>query len=83
MLRAILFILYAFFPGARKQRRMDKSHVSIREYYCYRLPIQPQCLSIFLQSGRLLQQYIVDQYINIETQRLDYYRSEQHQKKHR
>lgn len=66
-----------------KQRPMDKLHVSIREYYTYRLQMRPSDPSLILHVGRLLQQYVTDQYIKIETQRLDFYRSEQAQQQTR
>ena len=62
---------------------MDKSHVSIREYYSYRLQMRPNSPSFLLHTGRLLQQYVTDQYVKIETQRLDFYRTEQMQKQAR
>ncbi|XP_074265742.1 uncharacterized protein LOC141588186 [Silene latifolia] len=55
----------------------SEKKVSCREYYCYRLQIRPTNSSILLRSGRLLQQYIVDMYIKIETNRLDYIRNNQ------
>ncbi|XP_074313810.1 uncharacterized protein LOC141649005 [Silene latifolia] len=55
----------------------SEKKVSCREYYCYRLQIRPTNSSILLRSGRLLQQYIVDMYIKIETTRLDYIRNNQ------
>ncbi|KAG6674120.1 hypothetical protein I3842_15G025900 [Carya illinoinensis] len=40
---------------------------------------QDMYMSILLLSGRLLQQFVVDMYIKIETSRLDYFRSKQHE----
>ncbi|KAL0367930.1 UNVERIFIED_CONTAM: hypothetical protein Scaly_1011900 [Sesamum calycinum] len=54
--------------------------VSAREYYCYRLQMRAGDKSILLHSNRLLQQYVNDMYIKVETQRLDYFRHEQRQK---
>ncbi|XP_073129973.1 uncharacterized protein [Henckelia pumila] len=51
--------------------------VSCREYYCYRLQIRENAPSLLLYGGRLLQQYVVDMYIKLETTRLDYYRRNQ------
>ena len=51
--------------------------VSCREYYCYKLQIRENVRSILLLSGRLLQQFVVDMYVKIETSRLDYFRSKQ------
>ena len=43
------------------------------------LQIRENNKTIILSSGRLLQQYIVDMYIKLETSRLDYLRSKQHE----
>ncbi|XP_073030017.1 uncharacterized protein [Primulina eburnea] len=51
--------------------------VSCREYYCYRLQIRENSSSLLLYGGRLLQQFVVDMYIKLETTRLDYYRRNQ------
>ncbi|XP_075492626.1 uncharacterized protein LOC142530695 [Primulina tabacum] len=51
--------------------------VSCREYYCYRLQIHGSNTSLILYGGRLLQQFVVDMYIKLETTRLDYYRRHQ------
>ena len=55
----------------------DSKVLSIREYYAYKLQIQSCDKSYLLHFGRLLQQYIVDNYIKLETQRLDFYRLQQ------
>nr|GMD91956.1 uncharacterized protein LOC109173038 [Ipomoea batatas] len=54
-----------------------RNTVSCREYYAYRFQIWPNDQSMLLHSGRLFQQFIVDTYIKIETQRLDYFRTQQ------
>ncbi|XP_042944678.1 uncharacterized protein LOC122278566 [Carya illinoinensis] len=51
-----------------KKKRKDHI-VSCREYYCYKLQIRENLKSILLISGRLLQQFVVDMYIKIETSR--------------
>ncbi|KAG5547752.1 hypothetical protein RHGRI_013442 [Rhododendron griersonianum] len=51
--------------------------VSAREFYAYRLQIRPNTNSILLSCGRLLQQFVVDMYVKIETSRLDYFRNKQ------
>ncbi|XP_071913922.1 uncharacterized protein [Coffea arabica] len=55
----------------------DPNFVSLREYYCYKLQIRDNDESWLLHFARLLQQYIVDQYVKLETQRLDFYRLQQ------
>ncbi|KAL5575313.1 hypothetical protein UlMin_017012 [Ulmus minor] len=54
-----------------------RNTVSCREYYCYKLQIRSTDKYILLHSGRLLQQYVIDMYVKIETQRLDYFRNRQ------
>ncbi|XP_073302336.1 uncharacterized protein [Primulina huaijiensis] len=58
-------------------RVKNDSMVSCREYYCYRLQIRENSSSLLLYGGRLLQQFVVDMYIKLETTRLDYYRRNQ------
>ncbi|XP_042972723.1 uncharacterized protein LOC122304515 [Carya illinoinensis] len=58
-------------------RRRKDPIVSCREYYCYKLQIRENVRSILLLSGHLLQQFVVDMYVKIETSRLDYFRSKQ------
>ncbi|XP_059669340.1 uncharacterized protein LOC132314497 [Cornus florida] len=59
-----------------EQARRTKK-VSCRQYYCYKLQIREKERSILLYAGRLLQQYVVDMYIKLESTRLDYYRTQQ------
>ena len=62
---------------------MDEStdYVTCREFYAYRLQIRPFSVSdrrcYFLMFGRLLQQYMVDQYAKIEGERLRWYANNQ------
>ncbi|KAL4561943.1 hypothetical protein LXL04_034128 [Taraxacum kok-saghyz] len=51
--------------------------VSVREYYAYKLQIRQADKSCLLYFGRLLQQHIVDNYVKLETQRLDFFRTQQ------
>lgn len=53
--------------------------VSIREYYAYKLQIRKHDKSCLFLFRRLLQQYIVDSYVKLETQRLAFYRAQQHE----
>ena len=45
----------------------------------YKLQIREHNQSILLHGDRLLQQYIVDMYIKLETSRLDFFRNKQHE----
>ncbi|XP_071923013.1 uncharacterized protein [Coffea arabica] len=56
-----------------------RKYVSCREYYCYKLQIRPEDKSMLLHIGRLLQQYVVDMYVKIETSRLDFFKNDQYQ----
>jgi hypothetical protein len=51
--------------------------VSAREYYCYLFQIRNPLSQIHL-AGRLFQQYAVDNYVKIETERLDWLKENQH-----
>ncbi|RAL48781.1 hypothetical protein DM860_001101 [Cuscuta australis] len=54
-----------------------KNKVSSREYYAYKLQMRPLNETFLLHTGRLLQQFVVDMYVKLETQRLDYFRQKQ------
>ena len=49
----------------------------MREYYPYKFQIRKEYSPNILNTGRLLQQFAVDMYVKLETQRLDFYRSKQ------
>ena len=49
----------------------------MREYYSYKLQIRANNTPGILNTGRELQQYVVDMYAKIETQRLDFFRMKQ------
>ncbi|KAI3725246.1 hypothetical protein L1987_65027 [Smallanthus sonchifolius] len=51
--------------------RRGRTTVAMREYYCYKFQIR-STENVFLFAGRLLQQFAVDVYIKIETQRLQF-----------
>ncbi|CAH1427111.1 unnamed protein product [Lactuca virosa] len=48
----------------------------MREYYCYKFQIRPN-YNVILLGGRLLQQFVVDIYIKLETSRFDFCRKNQ------
>nr|GMD66909.1 uncharacterized protein LOC109176597 [Ipomoea batatas] len=62
----------AVFREGKKRRS-----VSCREYYAYKFQMRSGDTSLLLHTGRLFQQFIVDIYIKVETQRLDYFRKKQ------
>ncbi|GJU86113.1 reverse transcriptase domain-containing protein [Tanacetum coccineum] len=49
--------------------RKKRKTVSMREYYCYKMQIRSK-VNLLLLGGRLLQQFLVDMYIKMETSRL-------------
>jgi hypothetical protein len=51
--------------------------VTPMQYYAYRLMNRDRDVSILQKGGRLLQQYVVDQYAKIEQERLNYARTHQ------
>lgn len=51
--------------------KRKRDNVSCREYYCYKLQIRDD-ENILLHAERLFQQYIVDEWIKIKSQRLDF-----------
>ena len=55
----------------------DPTFVSLREYYAYKLQIRDSNESLLLHFCRLFQQYVVDGYVKIEKQKLDFFRSQQ------
>ncbi|GJZ46075.1 uncharacterized protein Tco_0593671, partial [Tanacetum coccineum] len=52
------------------ERKKHKT-ISMREYYCYKMQIKSK-VNLLLLGGRLLQQFLVDMYIKMETSRLSY-----------
>lgn len=52
--------------------KSKRDTVSVREYYCYKFQMRNDDEDEILHTGRLLQQYAVDVYIKLETQRLDF-----------
>ncbi|CAL0322783.1 unnamed protein product [Lupinus luteus] len=51
--------------------------ITCREYYSYMLQIRHNDQSLLLRSGRLLQQYVVDNYVKVEAGRLRWIRQNQ------
>lgn len=59
------------------QKPNTRKRVSIREYMCYRLMFRDNETALHLQASRLLQQFIVDVYTMMESQRLMWVRTHQ------
>ncbi|XP_019237975.1 PREDICTED: uncharacterized protein LOC109218112 [Nicotiana attenuata] len=56
-----------------QKKKQKRNTVSCREYYCYKLQMRDDEENGVLHAGRAFQQYSVDQFIKLETQRLDFY----------
>ncbi|XP_019237811.1 PREDICTED: uncharacterized protein LOC109217964 [Nicotiana attenuata] len=52
--------------------KRKRDTVSCREYYCYKFQLRDNETNEVLHCGRIFQQFIVDVYIKLETQRLDF-----------
>jgi hypothetical protein len=46
--------------------------ITIQDYYCYKFQIRPSIFNPILHGKCLFQQFVVDTYINIESNRLEY-----------
>ena len=64
-------------PHYRASRRGRFGTVSIREFYAYRLSYRLKAKSIF-KCSKLFQQYMVDAYVKVERDRLNYIEANQH-----
>ncbi|XP_016472453.1 uncharacterized protein LOC107794475 isoform X3 [Nicotiana tabacum] len=56
-----------------EKKKQKRNTVSCREYYCYKLQMRDDEENGVLHAGRVFQQYSVDEFIKLETQRLDFY----------
>ncbi|CAG8714197.1 27868_t:CDS:2, partial [Dentiscutata erythropus] len=60
-----------FVSELNKQNASQKK-VTARQYYAYKLHNRQDSSSLLHYGGRLFQQYVVDNYIKIESERLNY-----------
>ncbi|KAK8918884.1 hypothetical protein KSP39_PZI021564 [Platanthera zijinensis] len=65
-----LFLPYGTYGWLAEYKGLNNQHVSCCDYYSYILQDRQPALSLPLHGCRLLQQYVVDNYIKIETQKL-------------
>ncbi|KAM5582463.1 hypothetical protein ABKV19_002737, partial [Rosa sericea] len=72
-----LLLPYGTYGWDVNSRNNNGTKLTCRDYYAYILQIRPHDESILLRGGRLLQQYVVDNYVKIETQKLRWIRSNQ------
>ncbi|XP_070013986.1 uncharacterized protein [Nicotiana sylvestris] len=56
-----------------QKRKRKRDTVSCRKYYCYKFQLRDNETNEVLHCGRIFQQFIVDVYIKLETQRLDFF----------
>ncbi|XP_024156624.1 uncharacterized protein LOC112164604 [Rosa chinensis] len=72
-----LLLPYGTYGWDVNSRNNNGTKLTCRDYNAYILQIRPHDESILLRGGRLLQQYVVDNYVKIETQKLRWIRSNQ------
>jgi hypothetical protein len=53
--------------------------ITIQDYYCYKFQMRPSIFNPILHGKHLFQQFAVDTYIKIESNRLEYIRKHQTQ----
>ncbi|CAA7031817.1 unnamed protein product [Microthlaspi erraticum] len=58
-------------------KKTKKENISVRQFFAYRLMVRPNESNHLLHSRRLFQQYLVDTYTMIESNRLSYLRLNQ------
>ncbi|KAK8948722.1 hypothetical protein KSP39_PZI005379 [Platanthera zijinensis] len=69
-----LLLPYGTYGWCGDKRIPRTERISCCDYYAYLLQIRGITPSILLHSGRLLHQYVIDNYIKIETQKLRWIR---------
>ncbi|XP_073059734.1 uncharacterized protein [Primulina eburnea] len=72
-----LLLPYGTYGWDINSRNINGTRLTCLNYYAYMLQIRENSPSLLLRRGRLLQQYVVDNYVKIETQRLRWIRSNQ------
>lgn len=73
-----LLLPYGTYGWDTNTKNIDGTRVTCLIYYAYMLQIRENLSSLLLRGGRLLQQYVVDNYVKIETHRLRWIRTNQH-----
>ncbi|XP_028094699.1 uncharacterized protein LOC114294746 [Camellia sinensis] len=68
---------YGLYGWDANTRSNDGRKVTCCDLYSYMLQIRPGDQSLFLRGGRLLQQYVVDNYVKIESNKLRWIRTHQ------
>ncbi|XP_048441363.1 uncharacterized protein LOC125477912 [Pyrus x bretschneideri] len=73
-----LLLPYGTYGWDVNTRNNNSRKVTCCDYYSYLLQIRQHDESLLLRGGRLLQQYVVDNYVKIESQKLRWMRNNQH-----
>ncbi|XP_073122002.1 uncharacterized protein [Henckelia pumila] len=73
-----LLLSYGTYGWDTNSRNIDGTRVTCLNYYTYMLQIRENSSSLLLRGGRIFQQYVVDNYVKIETHRLRWIRTNQH-----
>ncbi|XP_073119661.1 uncharacterized protein [Henckelia pumila] len=73
-----LLLPYGTYGWDINSRNVDGTRLTCLDYYAFILQIRTNSASLLLRGVRLLQQYVVDNYVKIETQRLRWIRTNQH-----
>ncbi|CAN6580175.1 unnamed protein product [Malus baccata var. baccata] len=73
-----LLLPYGMYGWDVNTRNNTNRKVTCCDYYSYVLQIRQHDESLLLRSGRLLQQYVVDNYVKIESQKLRWMHDNQH-----
>ena len=66
---------YGWHPGILQN--VSHKEVTVRQYYSYKLYFRKPSSTLLFYGGRLFQQYVVDNYVKIESTRLNYLRYNQ------
>ncbi|XP_073299982.1 uncharacterized protein [Primulina huaijiensis] len=72
-----LLLPYGTYGWDINSRNINGTRLTCLNYYAHMLQIRENSPSLLLRGGRLLQQYVVDNYVKIETQRLRWISSNQ------
>ncbi|XP_073059568.1 uncharacterized protein [Primulina eburnea] len=72
-----LLLPYGTYGWDINSRNINGTRLTCLNYYAYMLQIRENSSSLLHRGGRLLQQYVVDNYVKIETHRLRWIRSNQ------
>lgn len=61
----------------KRESGRKRTRISQKEYYCHLLQVRANVFNPLLHAGALFQQYVVDSWVKIEQNRLNFHRSNQ------